>query len=89
MKPDIHQILYGLIWSVDQLQKLIPDDRGWDFRAVAIVSHKQYAQQLLDDLGILRFPYNAQNLKTGERFVPTMIDYDNRQVWHQKSQTQM
>lgn len=33
-----------------------------------------------------KFPYEAKIKDTGNTFVPTMIDYDNRMVWHQKGQ---
>jgi len=34
-----------------------------------------------------RFPYECKVKKTGRSFVPTVIDYDNRQVWNQVAQT--
>lgn len=87
MKPDIQQVLFGMIWSIDQLQKLIPDGKDWDFRADAIATHKSAAQRLLDSVETFQFPFTARHLQTGETFVPTQIDYANRQVWHQKGQS--
>jgi len=33
-----------------------------------------------------RFPYNCTVKETGEKFTPTIIDYDNQEVGWQKSQ---
>ena len=33
-----------------------------------------------------KYPYECTIKETGETFVPIQIDYDNRNVWHQRSQ---
>ena len=33
-----------------------------------------------------KFPYECTLKETGGKFTPTIIDYDNEEVWYQKSQ---
>lgn len=82
----IIQALTGLIWSIEQLQKLIPSGKEWDNKAQAIFDHKRYAQKELDFLNCQRFPYKAIIIENRKEFTPTMIDFDNKMVWNQKSQ---
>lgn len=36
---------------------------------------------------ITKYPYECIVIETGFKFIPTMIDYDNQQVWYQGSQS--
>ena len=82
---NIKQALTGLIWSVDKLQSLIPDGPEWDRKAQTISEHRLFAQKELDFLDCQQYPYEA-TFRNGMSFVPTMIDFDCRLLWHQKSQ---
>lgn len=82
---NVIQAIDGLIWSVSQLQKLIPDGPSWDNKAQAIAEHKAFAQQELDFLNCQKYPYKA-TFANGMSFIPTMIDFDNQMVWHQTGQ---
>ena len=82
---DIKQSIIGLIWSVKQLQKLIPDGKDWDNRAQAIADHLAFAEKELSFLQCQKYPYVA-TYRNGVSFTPTQIDYENRLLWHQNSQ---
>ena len=81
----IKQSIIGLIWSVKQLQKLIPDGISWDNRAQAIADHLAFAEKELSFLQCQKYPYVA-TYRNGRSFTPTQIDYENRLLWHQNSQ---
>lgn len=83
---NIKQALTGLIWSVDKLQSLIPDGPEWDRKAATISEHRIFAQQQLDMLECQQYPYRAKPKGGSGSFVPTMIDYNMKMVWRQRSQ---
>lgn len=33
-----------------------------------------------------KYPYTCIVINTRDKFIPTVIDYDNEMVWHQKGQ---
>ena len=82
---NIKKSIIGLIWSVKQLQKLIPDGKNWDNRAQSIAYNLAFAEKELEFLLCQKYPYVA-TYRNGQSFVPTQIDYENRLLWHQHGQ---
>lgn len=84
MADNVNHIITGLIWSVKQLQKLIPDGKEWDSKTQSICNHMERAENFIRLSDVSKYPYLAWY--NGKEFVPTMIDYDNKMAWMQISQ---
>lgn len=83
---NILQSLIGLVWSVNQLQKLIPDGKEWDNKAQSIANHKAFAERQIALFQTIQYPFEAEIMSNGEKFAPTMFDFENKMVWRQTSQ---
>jgi hypothetical protein len=83
---NVTEIIKDLLWSVQTLQKLIPDSKEWDNKAQAISDKVIAAKEFIKGADVTKFPFVAKIYSNDLEFIPTMIDYDNRQVWHQRSQ---
>lgn len=77
----VNECLRGLIWSVQQLQQLIPDGPSWDSKAQSISDHLHAAKTVADAMSNEKFPYICE-YKNGNSFYPTMIDFENKMVFH-------
>lgn len=83
---NITTVLAHCIWAIDKLQPLIPDEKDWVSKANAIANYKNDAIELLAEQQSSQYPYIAKFKDTGDSFIPTMIDYENKCVWQQRSQ---
>jgi len=75
-----------LIWAIEKMEPLIPDGKDWDTKAQSIANIKNEGKEALRKIAADRFPYECTVLDTEEKFLPTRIDYENRQVWRQIGQ---
>lgn len=84
---ELNQAITGLLWSVDQLYKLIPGTSVWDKTADAIARHRDFARSISQQLDTSLYPYIATHKDEGFTFTPTMMDFVGQSAYRQIGQT--